>query len=155
MYERFVDRQPFSSWRREILEDYCRYGVLPAADGEGYDLACPPVVEASVYLGNTATDVYSVIPEVRIPVLVMRGKQRDLSERDLMDFSLSPTWEHLAEQFPDGRDLYLPHLTHFIPMQDPALVARLIAPGSAAEATAGVSTPVGKAADGVQTDAGD
>ena len=44
-----------------------------------------------------------------------------------MDFSLSPTWPELATRFPRGRDVYLPHLTHFIPMQDPALVARFVA----------------------------
>ena len=32
----------------------------------------------------------------------------------------------LADQFPNGRDVYLPELTHFIPMQDPNLVARFI-----------------------------
>jgi len=41
-------------------------------------------------------------------------------------FSLSSTWEHLAEQFPDARDVDPPHLTHFIPMQEPELVTRLI-----------------------------
>ena len=43
-----------------------------------------------------------------------------------MDFTASPTWPELARQFPHGQDVYLPELTHFIPMQDPGLVADFI-----------------------------
>jgi hypothetical protein len=43
-----------------------------------------------------------------------------------MDFASSPTWHGVAAAFPDGRDVYLPELTHFIPMQDPELTARFI-----------------------------
>lgn len=126
MYERFRDRHPFSLWRPEVLEDYCRYGVLPRADGAGYELACPPLVEASVYLGNTQTDVHDLIPCVTQPVVVMRARARSPEDLPELDFSRSPTWPGLADAFPDGRDVYLPELTHFIPMQDPELVARFI-----------------------------
>jgi pimeloyl-ACP methyl ester carboxylesterase len=43
-----------------------------------------------------------------------------------MDFSKSPTWPGLAAALPRGRDVFLPDHTHFIPMEDPALVARFI-----------------------------
>ncbi len=127
MFERFRDRRPFSLWRPEVLEDYCRYGVLPRADGDGFELACPPVVEASIYLGNAQTDVYDLIPTLTLPVTVLRARGRDPSEPAEMDFSKSPTWPGLASAFPNGRDVYLPDLTHFIPMQAPDLVARFIA----------------------------
>lgn len=126
MYERFRDREPFSVWRDEALRDYCRYGVLARADGQGFELACPPLVESTIYLGNTSTDIYDVIPLVRIPVVVLRAKPRDPAVHQIMDFSLSPTWERIAEQFSAGRDVPLPHLSHFIPMQNPELVARFI-----------------------------
>lgn len=132
MFERFREREPFSRWDARVLEDYCRYGVVPSADGDGFELACPPLVEASIYLGNTDTDIYHLVPQVDVPVLVMRARARDSGDREVMDFSLSPTWEGLAGRFPHGRDLYLPHLTHFIPMQDPALVARHIVDPSTA-----------------------
>ncbi len=130
MYERFEDRLPFSLWRKAVLEDYCRYGVVSAAQPADvqapFELACPPDVEASVYLGNTGTDVYGLIPGIRIPVTILRARRREEGERDMMDFSMSPTWPRLAEQFADARDVYLPDLTHFIPMQAPELVARLV-----------------------------
>jgi hypothetical protein len=126
MYERFADRFPFSAWQPEVLEDYCRWGVLPAPDGDGYELACPPVVEASIYMGNAGTDVHTLVPGIELPVTVLRARMRTPEDGDEMDFSKSPTWPGLADEFPNGRDVYLPELTHFIPMQDPALVARYI-----------------------------
>lgn len=126
MYQHFSERHPYSLWRPEVLEDYCRYGVLAKADGSGYELACPPLVEASVYLGNTQTDIHGLMSRISQPVTVLRAPPREPADPEVMDFSKSPTWPGLAAAFPNGRDVYLPHLTHFIPMQDPDLVARFI-----------------------------
>jgi lipase len=126
MYERFKDRHPFSRWQPEVLEDYCRYGVVAKPAGDGYELACPPVVEASIYLGNTETDVHQAILQLELPVVVLRARPRDPDDAQLMDFSKSPTWPGLAARFKAGRDVYLPDHSHFIPMEDPALVARFI-----------------------------
>lgn len=126
MFDRFKDRKPFALWRREVLEDYCRYGVLPAESGDGFELACPGLVEASIYLGNTETDVHGLLDRVAVPTVILRAKGRDPDKHDMMDFSLSPTWPELAAHMPDARDVYLPELTHFIPMQEPELVARFI-----------------------------
>lgn len=126
MYQRFADRLPFSRWRPEVLEDYCRYGLLPDPDGAGFRLACPGVVEASIYLGNTQTDIHQLIPRVTVPVVVLRAKGREPGDTAVMDFSKSPTWPGLAATFPFGRDLFTPDHSHFIPMEDPALVARFI-----------------------------
>jgi pimeloyl-ACP methyl ester carboxylesterase len=125
MYERFRERGTFALWDEAVLEDYCRYGVLPKSDGR-YELACPPLVESSIYLGNTGTNVYDEIAGVHIPVLVLRARVRDPEEHQIMDFSKSPTWPELAAQFEQGEDVYLPGLTHFIPMQNPGMVAGFI-----------------------------
>lgn len=131
MFDRFVERHPYSLWRREVLEDYCRHGLLPLSDGT-FSLACPPEVEASIYMANATTNVYDLIPEVEVPVTVMRARTRDFSApataEARMDFSTSPTWPGLAAAFPHGEDLYLPELTHFMPMQEPQmLAARIVA----------------------------
>ena len=39
-----------------MLADYCTYGLLLAADGEGFELACPPALEASVYQNALRTN---------------------------------------------------------------------------------------------------
>ena len=129
MFQRFSQRQPYASWQVPVLRDYCNYGLLPNPDGAGYVLACPPAVEAAIYRGSASTDIYDLIRQIEIPTLILRVKERDMSKnmaRPQLDFSLSPTWHGLADCFPRGRDVYLPELTHFIPMQAPELVAQYI-----------------------------
>lgn len=126
METHFSTRYPYSVWKKEVLADYCRYGLLPNAQGDGFMLACPPVIEASVYLGHAYTNVHPLIKKIHVPVLVMRAKDKNPDAGSVMDFSASPTWKDLAFTFPEGRDLHFPDLTHFIPMQAPELVARHI-----------------------------
>ena len=125
MYDRYAERPPYSLWNPIVFKDYCDHGVVPAADGNGMVLACPPEVEASIYMGNFDADLYSLIPQIDTPVVVLRAKPRD-PDSEVMDFTASPTWPALAAQFAHGQDVYLPDLTHFIPMQDPGLVADFI-----------------------------
>lgn len=128
MYDAFKARPPYSLWRTKVLEDYCRYGLLLKPHGVGFELACPPAIEASIYMGSTGTDIYALAHTIDVPVTVLRARQRDPNQpRDYTDFSASPTWEGVAASFSHGRDVALPHLTHFIPMQEPELTARYIA----------------------------
>jgi pimeloyl-ACP methyl ester carboxylesterase len=124
MFERLKGRASFAVWRDDVLEDYCRYGLLPNPDGPDWMLACPPLVEAAIYTGSIGRDIHDLFQRIQIPVVVLRAQRRERTAA--MDFLASPTWPALAQQFPHGRDVYLPHLTHFIPMQEPALVARFI-----------------------------
>lgn len=134
MFERFKDREPYKHFDPEALRDYCTWGLLPNPAGagagkgkdEGYVLACPPETEASIYTTSSSqVDVYENVRNVQVPVMVMRAK-RPPPDRQMMDFSSSPTWPGLAEAFAQGRDRHLRDHTHFIPMEDPALVARYI-----------------------------
>jgi pimeloyl-ACP methyl ester carboxylesterase len=127
MFDAFKKRHPYSLWRVEVLEDYCRYGLVPAANGQGLELACPPAIEASIYMGHAGRDIYALAARIQVPVTVLRAKPRDPGPRDLTDFAASPTWEGVAGTFAKGRDVPLPHLTHFIPMQEPEMTARYIA----------------------------
>ncbi len=125
MVQSFHDRKPFVVWDPAVLEDYCRHGLLAAAPDEGYVLACPPQVEASIYMNSTGTDIYPLVDTLATPVTVIRARE-PATDRDIMDFSNSPTWPQLAARFPHGRDLHLPELTHFIPMEAPARAAGYI-----------------------------
>jgi lipase len=130
MYERFKDRPPFATWDRQVLRDYCEYGLLPDPSGEGFVLACPPEFEAAVYMaarGNAA--VYDSVRALDVPVLLVRVMEPP-PDRDWMDFRYSPTWPGLIDHFPRGRELHLPDETHFLPMEKPELVARLIREGT-------------------------
>jgi pimeloyl-ACP methyl ester carboxylesterase len=126
MRDLYQHRKPYSLWQPAVIDDYCRYGVMPKADGTGVELACPPAIEASIYMAAGGTDIHDNVRKVAVPVTVMRAQQRKEGPRDHTDFSASPTWERLAQEFQQGRDVFLPGLTHFMPMQDPALVAAYI-----------------------------
>jgi pimeloyl-ACP methyl ester carboxylesterase len=123
MIERFRDRPPYSLFTPAALRDYCRFGLLPAPDGDGYVLACSPHTEASVYMtSRTNPGVYDSVRSLEIPVLILRARLPS-PDRDVMDFSSSPTWPGLVKEFRNGREVYLPDHTHFLPMEAPALVA--------------------------------
>ena len=125
MIENFLSKGSYALWQAEVLRDYCEWGSVPAEDGVGLQLACPPSVEASVYMGSSKASLIDRLSELTIPVRIMRARQRE-GERGTMDFSASPTWPELASRLPMGTDQYLPELTHFIPMQAPDLVADTI-----------------------------
>ena len=123
MFENFKTRHPFSLWQPEVLKDYCEYGLVPV-DNE-YELACPPKIEASIYMGTSKKDISLYFPLIFQPTIVMRAEQR-VGPREQMDFSKSPTWPELASILPNATDRYMPDLTHFMPMQAPARVAEEI-----------------------------
>jgi pimeloyl-ACP methyl ester carboxylesterase len=125
MFERFRGRPPFSTWQPDILRDYCEFGVLP--NGDGFVLACPPVVEASIYSHSTDPDanLYGEIPHVAQPVAVLRAGT--LGTLDAFELSSSPTPPDLASKFPRGSDQHRQDLGHFIPMEWPEGVTAAIA----------------------------
>jgi len=117
MLARFSGRPPFSTWRPEVLRDYCEFGLLPA--GDGFVLACPPAVEASIYTHSTEHDanLYAEIPSITQPVVIIRGGT--LGTLDAFELSSSPTPPDLASKFPRGREIHRQDLGHFIPMEWP------------------------------------
>lgn len=130
MVARFRDRVPFSLWDPAVLEDYCRFGLVPAEPDDpegpdGYRLACPPLVEAANYTMSAGSDVHRDVERVPHAVLLLRARFRS-GERDPLDFTGSPTWPELGSRFPECRDVHLAEHTHFIPMEAPALTAEYV-----------------------------
>jgi pimeloyl-ACP methyl ester carboxylesterase len=125
MRARFADRPPYSRWEPQVLADYCDHGLLPAASGEGYELACPPALEASMYQNALRTDPHAWLGDVTTPVTLIRAPQG--TRGDAMDFSLSPTWTGLGPALHAERDELWDAHSHFIPMEAPGRVAGLIA----------------------------
>jgi pimeloyl-ACP methyl ester carboxylesterase len=125
MVARLLPKGAYALFEPRILDDYCRYGLVPA-EGGGYELACHPEMEASVYAAaRTNGAVYASAHSLSIPVTVMRGME-PTAERSAADFSISPTWPRLAGEFENGRDIHLKDCTHFIPMQMPDEVVRVL-----------------------------
>jgi lipase len=132
MFESFASRPPFNAWDPGVLRDYCQYGLVPdGADygtdhGADYILACPPEIEASIYEASPTVEsnIYPEIATITVPVHVVRsGRFRDPA--NVMGYS--PTAPDLAASFAHGADTCLAEHSHFIPMESPDLVAKLIA----------------------------
>lgn len=126
MIDRFRDRAPFDRWDAQVLHDYCEYGLLPAADGDGYVLACPPEIEGSIYEQSRACDanIYPEIARVKTPVTIVRALGRYIPGPDA-DLNGSPTAPDLASKFASARDVPVEY-SHLIPMEAPEYVADLI-----------------------------
>ncbi|MEZ5571311.1 MAG: alpha/beta hydrolase [Halioglobus sp.] len=124
MYDRFKDRPPFNTWQPGVLRDYCDYALAPVDDNGLHRLACDPIQEASIYLSQQGNDILLLeLSRIVTPVTLLRAQPGDESVHDL---TTSPTWPGLAAALPHCHEVYLPHLNHFIPMQDPGLVAKII-----------------------------
>jgi pimeloyl-ACP methyl ester carboxylesterase len=124
MFHRFRDKHPFNSWNAAVLRDYCDYALRPSDEEGVLELQCDPINEASIYLGQAGNEiVHDELPGLAMPITLLRAPA---AEDLLGDLSASPTWPQLASALPCCREVYLPNHNHFIPMQDPALVARYI-----------------------------
>jgi pimeloyl-ACP methyl ester carboxylesterase len=129
MIERLREKPSFAVFTPAALRDYCTWGLVPCADPPGFELACTPEMEGAVYtaaFGNPA--IHDYVRAVRVPVTLLRAMEPP-TPAHLADFRYSPTWPPLATRFADGRDVPRPDRTHFMPMEDPAMVASVILDG--------------------------
>lgn len=124
MIAHFSDREPYAHWHPDVLADYCRYGLVPAGEGGLLELACPPMLEASAYMGSCRSNPYDWLGQIACPTTILRARKSD--RKGPMDFSVSPTDPDLAFAIPGARDLHWPDMSHFIPMETPDRLARLI-----------------------------
>ena len=116
-------RKPFNKWTEAALRDYCVHGLIE--QDAHYRLACPPELEAAIYPKSATADITDQLGSIAMPVTVVRAAPADLTST-VNDFSKSPTWPDLANQLPQGRDVYLPEYSHFMPLENPALAATII-----------------------------
>jgi pimeloyl-ACP methyl ester carboxylesterase len=127
MAERLKPKGSFGLFDPEMLMDYCRHGLLPNEKGKGYVLACPPHIEASVYMSSRSNhDIYDAVRSLSLPVLILRAKEPAM-DRNVMDFSSSPTWPKLVSEFRNGREIHFADKTHFLPMEIPEEITKIIA----------------------------
>lgn len=125
MRNRLVGKGSFGKFAPEILDDYCRHG-LARQDDFSFELCCRPEVEAAIYVSARSNGaILDAVASIDVPVTVVRAEEPP-AKRDVTNFAYSPTWPVLASRFANGRDVYWPESTHFIPMQFPERVIDLI-----------------------------
>ncbi len=121
MFERLVSRPPFEAWDREVLHDYCTFGLEPTEGS--YVLACPPAFEGMVW-GGMSPRVYEAIRAVDVPVHVARAERR--MDDDPPGWTPSQTWPGVYQHFAHGTDELVTGRGHFFALETPSLGARLI-----------------------------
>jgi len=129
LVERFQSRTPHSLWDSKVLNDYATYGLLPNPLAETdaddmFELACPPEIEASVYSDSGDSWLGDSLKRILSPVRIIRAAPPPDGYKG--GFLYSPTSPDLVNAFTKAEDMFLPEFTHFIPMQDPKLVAKHI-----------------------------
>ncbi|HEY2772868.1 MAG TPA: alpha/beta hydrolase [Candidatus Binatia bacterium] len=117
LFHSFRRREPYSTWTDEALHAYVDEGTFDRPDGE-VELLCPARVEAQVYSAASDFDAYSILGRVQAPMLLVRGESSTTLDE--------PRARRAAEVAPRARLVTVPGTTHFIPMEKPDEVARLI-----------------------------
>ncbi len=115
---RFLAKPPMDKWDPEVMDDYVGHGLFEGPDGS-WQLKCPGAIESLVYEGSGSHRGWRDLSKVRCPVLVARGS--DLSSYPAQ---LAP---EQAERLPRGRLFTLEGAGHFLPMEQPARCARVVA----------------------------
>lgn len=119
MLDSFAARPPFDVWRRDFLEAYVEGGTFVRDDGR-VELKCPGEIEARVYEGGARSASLDFLQHVTIPTLLVSGGKSG---------TLPPERARQAAQLlANGRLEILPGVGHFVPMEAPDDVLRLLGP---------------------------
>ena len=117
LFDAYRTKAAFAGWQEAVLWDYVKHGTADLPDGT-IRLKCPVTVEAHVFARAPLEDLYSPLSRVACPAVVIRGEQTDPP--------LFAVAEKAARRLPQGRLVTVPDTSHFLPMEKPAEVARII-----------------------------
>jgi pimeloyl-ACP methyl ester carboxylesterase len=112
----FRARAAFRHWTDEALDIYVAHG-LGRRDG-AWVLKCLPEVEAEFYRGATAHGAWERLGEVACPVLLVAGAHSDSHPE-----AFSQAMRH---RFAGARLEVVEGAGHFVPMEQPGALARLL-----------------------------
>jgi hypothetical protein len=119
MISRLEQREPFSRWSKDILNNYCIYAL-----DENYKLRCTSEGEYSMYQSSLQTDsnVYPLIEQSKfldyIPIQIVRSSLPLI----VGQFDTSPTAPDLVKWFKKGQDTQINNVKHLFPMEQPQLM---------------------------------
>jgi pimeloyl-ACP methyl ester carboxylesterase len=115
----YASKPPMSSFDRDALAAYVRYGFFPDVDGAGVRLKCDPELEAGTFLAGTTQRTWELLGDITVPVVVASGRVEDGGP--------SRFAQAVADELPHGTFVELPELDHFGPMTHPRLIAEFVA----------------------------
>lgn len=114
--ENYSDKPPLSVMTPEVLRAYVEHGFRTVEGG--VELACPPEIEAGIFLNARDNGVWDLLADIDIRVTVVTGVIDEMQP--------SGRAEEIARALPAGGILHLPHQSHLGPFSHPDEFAALI-----------------------------
>jgi pimeloyl-ACP methyl ester carboxylesterase len=111
----YRQRDTFKTWRDDVLRLYAEQGTFIREDGRR-ELKCSGLVEGALFANSGSLDIWSVLPKIGVPVLVMRGETTSEGFMRLVA-------EGVVSQLPDAHLVVTPGAGHLAPMESPDVVA--------------------------------
>lgn len=106
----------FATWHSEVLEDYVVAGTVELPRG-GVGLRYPREWEARIFAA-APHDLWKELRKVSVPTLFVQGGTSDT----LLDAAR----RRIEREVPGARTVVIPGASHFVPMEQPAQLARLM-----------------------------
>ncbi|HXC50796.1 MAG TPA: alpha/beta hydrolase [Candidatus Limnocylindrales bacterium] len=125
LFRSYRGREPYDTWTDEALHAYVDEGTFERPDGE-IELLCPARIEAQVYSAAAGFDGFAKVAEAGVPLLFVRGERSTTFDEERA--------RRAVEVARNGRLVTVPETTHFVPMEKPDEVARLVVAEHRAEA---------------------
>jgi pimeloyl-ACP methyl ester carboxylesterase len=117
LIDQYRSRSTFQRLAEESLRLYAGHGTFES-ENETIRLKCPAEVEGDIFSHSGSLNIWDVLPQIHVPVLVMAGEHTE-SFLDMVA-------EGVAQRVLNGRFLKLPGAGHLAPMERPDLVANEI-----------------------------
>jgi len=118
-YAHYASKPPLNAFEPAALWAYVTFGFEPDPDDPSVvRLRCDPEHEARTFEQGGEHDTWARLPNVAVPVVVVRGRVEESSPSAVADA--------VAERLPGGRLVALEQLDHFGPMTHPRVVAELV-----------------------------
>jgi pimeloyl-ACP methyl ester carboxylesterase len=112
---RFASKSPMNAWAPEALDAYVEFGLTDTEDGQ-VTLNCPPGIEAWLYGLGAETELYGRLQELNFQALLLTGNEK----------MLRPVIQAQHEGMAHSILKVLPELGHFMPQENPGMVAESI-----------------------------
>jgi len=114
--ENWTGKGAFKHWKPEIVGLLARYGLVETGDSQDVSLKCDPAAEAEIYV--LGIPVFDTLKTFSVPADIVQGKH-----------STHVTIAHAKRIYNEMRypgRFELVDGTHFVPMENPALISRLL-----------------------------
>ncbi|MGY9057501.1 MAG: alpha/beta fold hydrolase [Alphaproteobacteria bacterium] len=123
LLERLSGSSAYAAWDREMMEVHCHAILHPAANGDGYVLACDPAVEAAGYQMTLDSSTYASVDKFDCPTTFIVS--------DLLKEGGTPSWASrvqglAANRVPGARLVQVPDTGHMMIFEKPDECLRLL-----------------------------